>query len=797
VTWFNTIKFDKLIATVKRVMHLVIVESPAKCKKIASFLGTGYQVLATMGHIRALDDDLDAVGINRDFEPRYKFLTDKAKATKPIIDAAKRAEKIYLAADDDREGEAIAFSVACLLKKDPLSFPRIVFHEITKDAICKAVANPRKIDMNRVNAQQARAVLDMLVGFTISPLLWKHVAKGLSAGRCQTPALRLISDRESVIKTHSTETTWGFSGEFCSDFSFQAQMVDEVEDQESAFNYLENICEDSTAIISKIVQSPWKLNPPKPFITSTLQQEASALFGMNPKVTMKTAQTLYESGHITYMRTDCITMAEEAIAAAKAQVKELYGDKYISTASATAPATASKDAKDVKGQAQEAHECIRPTHFEVTMTQLGPFEQKLYTLIRKRAIQSVMSAATGQKRTLTLLLEADENKFPWCVSWSITEFEGWQIMGKAVSIDDEEEVPEDMLAWKNAQKLTQSTKLSWTSIKASPKRSRASPRFTEATLVRELEKRGIGRPSTFASLVEVLFDKGYVEKQDIPGKTINHTSLTIKPTQWPPFTQVTQITVGAEKQKMVPTALGESVIGFCVREFPQLFMYEFTEKMEKRLDSVSKGDCGWKDVCKDTWNLYKADYDRLNSKASKPTEKVQEWGNGFKAVMSKNGPLLLQEGDTPIFYTFPPDKTISTITEEEARAWIASQVVSLGSWEGKQIEKKKGPYGFYLQCGEYRIPYVDSDTIEQIYEKFKVRSTTNQTRIGTFIFAVGQYGPYMYKDSQAKKKFVSIPSSINPKNLTEAEASALYKNGLEASASRGRGGRGGRGRGQA
>lgn len=815
-------------------MKLVIVESPAKCKKIASFLGTGWQVLATMGHIRALEEDLDAVGIDRDFDPRYHFLKEKSKATAPILAAAKGAEEIYLAADDDREGEAIAYSVACLLKKNPESLPRAVFHEITATAVRNAVANPRRIDMNRVNAQQARAVLDMLVGFTISPLLWKYVARALSAGRCQTPALRLVSDREKEIRGHTTETTWGLSGNFHGDFQgddldFVVRMVDELEDQESALNYLENIHGNAQATVVGAENRPWSANPPKPLITSSLQQEASALHKINPKATMRSAQSLYEAGHITYMRTDHAILSEEAIAAAQAEVKKQYGDEYVGNAAAArapaaaaAPKKATASKKKVEGevaaadapQAQEAHEAIRPTHFELkelpASEDWSAMDKKIYALIYRRAMQSVMSAARGQNRNVTIHLDADGDKFPWATTWRKTDFAGWQILGQAVNLDDsEEEANDDAQIWKNAQKLTPGTKIIWRTLQAAPKRSRAPPRFTEATLIRELEKRGIGRPSTFASLVEVLFDKAYVEKQDISGSKINNTILTIKPTQWPPLTQITQIALGAEKQKLVPTALGESVLSFCIKEFPQLFAYEFTAQMESRLDKVAKGEEVWKQLCRDTWSSYKADYERLKSKESAPSssEKVKDFGGGFKAVMSKTGPLILQEGKDPkkdkaTFYPFPPNVSIQEITEEHAREWIASlaKESTLGTWDGKPIEKKKGPYGLYLQCGEIRIPFNETDTQEQIVQKFcdRAAAPSNTYKFGPYTFGKGQYGPYMYKHDLKTRIFVGIPESLDPKRLTADEADALYKAGVEAKKAKGaRGGfagsRGGRG----
>jgi DNA topoisomerase-1 len=317
-------------------------------------------------------------------------------------------------------------------------------------------------------------------------------------------------------------------------------------------------------------------------------------------------------------------------------------------------------------------------------------------------------------------------------------------------------------------------------------RSKASSRFTEATLIRDLEKRGIGRPSTFASLVETLVDKAYVEKNDIPGEKALQTTMIIKPMQWPPLTQSTQIITGAEKQKLVPTLLGESVIKFCIREFPLLFAYDFTAQMESRLDSISQGNAEWKELCRSTWMSYKEQYDKLKDKASLPTEKVKDFGNGFKAVMSKKGPLLVQEENAkPTFYTFPPDITFSEITEEIARDWInkLANPAAFATHEEKPIIKKKGPYGEYLEWDGVKIPYDSANTIEEIIEKLKAAKKVSNVRVGQYIFAVGKYGPYMYKDI-VKKKFVSIPSTINTKTITEVEAAALYKNGLEAKEAR-------------
>ena len=771
-------------------MNLVIVESPAKCKKIAEFLGSTFKVLATMGHIRALEEDLDAVGIARDFEPRFRFLKEKARATGPILEAAAKATTIYLAADDDREGEAIAYSVACLLKKDPLSFPRSVFHEITSKAVKEAIANPRKINMNRVHAQQARSVLDMMVGFTISPLLWKHVGKKLSAGRCQTPALRLVADREKQIKGHTTQTTWSLSGQMkTASFNFQAKMCDELEDEESSLNYLENVNATNTATITSTTTKPWTASPPKPLITSSLQQEVSALYKINPKETMKIAQTLYEAGHITYMRTDMAVLSLEAVKEAQDLVTAKYGKEYIqevrvAVAKATKETKPTKATKETVPQAQEAHEAIRPTHFdtEILPEDFTAAEKKVYSLIWKKAIQSTMSPARGEELTVRLIVNPET--FPWQASWKRTLFQGWQILGKSVNIDTSDTEAEDSeSSWIQAAKLTPASKVTWQTLNAAPKRSKASPRFNEATLIRELEKKGIGRPSTFASLVETLFDKGYMEKQDIPGSKAQQTAYTAKPKVWPPESKQTEIKLGAEKQKLVPTQLGLSVLEFCVKEFPQLFAYEFTAQMENRLDAISKGEEPWKAICRDTWASYSEAHDRLKSTASAPSksEKVNDFGDGFKAVLSAKGPLLVQEGktksDKASFYTLPADTDITALTKEAALEHIKTLQTQMGEFEGTPILKKKGPFGEYLVAGEIKVPYAEGDTLETIVQKFadKKKSSESQMRVGPYIFKVGQYGPYMYKESLKKKVFVSIPATVNPKTLTEAEANALYK----------------------
>ena len=776
-------------------MNLAVVESPSKCKKIAGYLGPSWRVIATFGHLRSLEESLDAIGLENNFELKYNFIKEKKKAIAQIIDAASKAVEIYLCADDDREGEAIAYSVACLLKRDPLSFPRAVFREITEKAVKYAIANPRKIDMNRVFAQQARSVLDMMVGFTISPLLWKYVARGLSAGRCQTPALRLISEREKEIQTHVSNSSWCLKGTMSP--LGVVTMEDELEDQESVLNYLENIHMCDTATVSSITETPWTASPPLPLITSTLQQEASALHSLPPKETMRIAQSLYEAGHITYMRTDSHVISEEAIKEGQQWILEKHGKAYVGGGE--------KGKQKAKGNvnAQEAHEAIRPTHMK--MEELPKEEdwnvkdKKIYSLIWRRAIQSLMASAKGITHKTHVMINGDENEFKWVSSVRKCKVQGWQILGKPAELDEVDKEEEGIQTDVKIGDV-----LRWSNIQVFPKRSKAPPRYTESTLIRELEKKGIGRPSTFASLIEILFDKEYVEKKDIPGVQITNLKYTLIPKEWP-ATHVTEpCIIGKESQKLVPTILGESVIQFCIREFPQLFAYDFTSSMEKGLDNVSDGSYEWKQVCNDTWTSYKDTYLRLKDVKSLPThsEKVREFSNGLKAVLSKKGPLLVQERSDadPIFYSFPEGQEFGSISEESAREWIKKlkDDTHFGEWKGIPVYKKTGPYGLYIEYSGKRIPYVDGESLATVIAKLESK-VQQVKRVGQFVFSVGQYGPYMYKDGLKQKVFVSIPTSINVSALDVTSASALYKKLLEEKKARGgalRGGGNFRGRGK-
>jgi DNA topoisomerase-1 len=800
-------------------MRLIIVESPAKCSKIQGFLGPGNKVIASMGHIRGLVPDLESVGIQKNFEPIYEFSKEKAKAIAQLRECAKEADTIVLCADDDREGEAIAYSVAVLLKLNPLTNPRAAFREITKDAVCNAIMRPRTIDMNRVNSQQARAMLDMMVGFTISPLLWKHIGGGtaLSAGRCQTPALRLVCEREQGIQAFKSESSWVLSGSFVvkgqitgKNSTWPATMLEELGDSESALNYMENHSTEASGKVRSALTKPWTESPPQALMTSTLQQQTSNLYSCNPKNTMRIAQKLYEAGHITYMRTDQTSMSEEAVLQAKKTVEARWGKQYLGELKTQVKAKKKDASASGQPAAQEAHEAIRPTHFENSQLPASedwsPLDKKIYHLIWLRAIQSIMAQAKGEGRTVVFDLDGDDNEFPWEAKWKRTLFQGWKIADekeaqiKAAEDKDEEDVQESAEAsWKLAEGIKESQGVSWKMLNAKPKESKPQGRYTEATLVRDLEKRGIGRPSTFASLIATIVDKAYVEIKDMPASVENSKTYTLTSlNQWPPTEEVFQLKKGGEKSRIMPTPLGTSILDFAIKNFPDLFAFDFTASMEGRLDKIAEGGEPWKKVLEDTWKSYKDRYEGLKgSRATQGTmtnSRRKEFSDGLVAVMSGKGPLLLREDpggnkDKTIFYGWPLGKQLQSLTEEEAKAFVENigkqrAGSELGEFNGHPIVKKKGPYGHYAECNGVRVNCTEEMPVEEIITKLEAKGQETPVRtLGPFQIRTGQYGPYLMKTDTPKGKkpvCVSIPKGTDVENLTAQQAGEIFEEGAKA-----------------
>jgi len=797
---------------------LVIVESPAKCQKIQGFLGKGWCVIASFGHIRGLEQNLDF--IKNDFDVKYEFLKEKAKAIKQLKECAKESSEIYLASDKDFEGEQIAYSVCLLLKCDPNTTKRITFTEITEKAIKHAINNPGTIDMNRVYTQQTRAIMDMMIGFTMSPLLWRYVAPSLSAGRCQTPAIRLVVEREDSIKSFKSSSSWKVSASWKHpDLTYESVLDDELNDEESSINYMENIYQTPSGTILSKETKPWTEKSPQPLITSTLQQQASALYSSNPKNTMKIAQRLYEAGHITYMRTDKAIMSEEAKEDAKKWVTEHYGPEYVqkevtdkqnqqTDEKENAPKKKRKpkvgkveEKEEVK--AQEAHEAIRPTHMEIDMIDGADWtatDKKVYRLIWQRAIQSIMSSAEGEYCRVKTQIVGDDD-FVWSSQWKRTTFEGWRSVGKIAEIDDDEESDESKeSSWDKLSKIQVGDQVKWVTIKAEPKETKAQGRYTEATLVRELEKHGIGRPSTFASLLSVIQEKNYVETTDIPAREQLVKEYQLKPMKWPAVEKEIKKKVGAEKNKLVPTDLGRSVLHFMLKHFEDLFNYGFTAKMEKKLDDIAEGTGVWKQVLREMWGSYKDRYEELCSKQTlkkkedgQPNAKIHEFSKGLKAVQSKKGPLLLIESekkeDTQ-FLGWPSGILFEEMTEEIALKFKEEEErrrggEELAKWNGHPIIKKSGKFGVYLQCGELSIPFQEGEETEKTIERFEAKKDGKGGKglvrqFKEFVIRTGQYGPYIMKTSLKTPQFISLPKDIDIEKLTEKEVGALYKIGLEA-----------------
>ena len=812
-------------------MKLVVVESPAKCAKIQSYLGDGYKVQATMGHIRALEESLDSVGIERNWEPTYAELKTKKDAITKLRAAAKGCE-VILAADDDREGEAIAWHVCFILKLNPETTQRIVFHEITKPAILAAVAAPRRLDMDKVNAQQARSMLDLLVGFTISRVLWNRVGPKLSAGRCQTPALRLVVERDAEVENHKAAAYWRLSGTWRYEKSallpLEATAAKDLATQEEATKALEAVVNNTNSTVLTVKDSVSTSNPPKPLITSTLQQEASNLCGINPKTTMQAAQKLYEAGHITYMRTDNPLLSQEAAAVIRAIVMERHGKEFVgipgqNTISATAEVeaaaepkaeakTKAKAKKDAVPLAQAAHEAIRPTHPEKEPDIDDPTQKRVYRLIWRRAMESQMAASLTDVKKATLMIDADKERV-WNTELTKLKFEGWKILEPR----SDEVVEKEATLWESwCPILVPAAKLDWSALSADEQFTKPKGRYTEASLISDLEKKGIGRPSTFASLVSTIMDRDYVEKTNAEGKTQASTHLKLAPMVWPPHIHTDTHKVGADKNKLRATALGRSVSDFLAREYADLFNYQFTATMEQSLDEIAHGTHPWKSLLQTTWLTYKDRYVEQTSGSAK-AGKERELTTGIKVILSRKGPLFVK--DPPpgspktvkaTFAALPSSTTFETATLQQAMeafkaATQAKTGELLGHLESDEIRKKTGPYGPYAECKGSRVPLKGDETLEQIQEKlvakisFAAGTATDasgavitpfERTVGDYRIKRGPYGLYFYKHTLKRVTFVKFPTQLDANKVTLADLNGLYSAGLVNKRKFGKTGRG-------
>ncbi len=694
--------------------NLVIVESPAKAKTIEKFLGKDYKVMSSYGHIRDLKKKSFSIDIDNGFKPDKKQLVSELKK------AAADAQTVWLASDEDREGEAIAWHLYEVLGLKPENTRRIVFHEITKNAILNAIANPRSIDINRVDAQQARRVLDRIVGFELSPVLWKKIKPALSAGRVQSVAVRLIVEREEEIKNFVSEPFFRINANFSVDGTHQlkSELSRRLPDIASAKAFLED-CAATTFSVSDINVRPLKKSPAPPFTTSTLQQEASRKLGFTVSQTMMVAQRLYEAGHITYMRTDSVNLSNEAIASISEEINNNIGSEYLKVR---------RYHTNSKG-AQEAHEAIRPTYISHSSIEGNSQEKRLYSLIWKRTIASQMADAEVEKTTIDISPAARNEHFT--ATGEIIRFDGF--LRVYIESPDDEEAEEGMHtlpAVAIGQTLTPEE------ITATERFTQQPPRYTEASLVKKMEELGIGRPSTYAPTISTIQQREYVEKGEKEGIKRTFDTLTLKKGR---ITEKKKTeTVGSEKGKLIPTDIGTVVNTFLTEFFPDILDYNFTARVEEKFDDIAEGKLPWDKEMDDFYKLFHPEVDKaLNIKLEhKVGERIlgkdPATGEQVSVKIGRFGPLVqigTGDGDNkPRFASLLKGQSVSTITLDEA--------LSL--------------FDFPRTIGEYEDAEV--------------------------VVAIGRFGPYV----RHQGKFISIPKDIEPAALSLEEAIELIRAKREA-----------------
>lgn len=700
--------------------NLVIVESPAKAKTIEKFLGDDFKVMSSYGHIRDLEKKDLGIDIANNFKPSYEVPEDKKKVVDELKKEAKKAEVVWLASDEDREGEAISWHLYEALNLDKKETKRIAFHEITKTAIQHAIENPRAININLVDAQQARRILDRIVGFELSPILWRKIKPSLSAGRVQSVAVRLIVEREREIQAFETEASYRVVAIFKKGSSeIKAELAHRLKTKEEAQALLEKYL-TANFYIENVEKKPAKRTPAAPFTTSTLQQEASRKLGFPVGMTMSVAQRLYESGKITYMRTDSVNLSDLAINSAKAEITSYYGKEYVKTRRFT---TKSKGA-------QEAHEAIRPTFMNEHKIKGTAQEQKLYDLIWKRTIASQMADAELERTIITILPSNDSNKL--VASGEVIKFPGF-LNVYLEGTDEDEEEKEDTNLLPNVDK---GEELPLKKCTATERFSQRPSRYTEASLVKQLEELGIGRPSTYAPTISTIQNREYIAKSDYEGTERKYNVLTIEKGKLTD-TVATEIT-GADKNKLIPTDIGMVVNDYLTANFPEILKYTFTAGIEKEFDRIAEGKIEWQDLLSKFYQLFHPEVEKaLNTQEE---HRVGERVLGVHPVSGKQvsvkigrfGPMaqigLQEDEEKPEFAGLTKNQSIATITLEEALK-LFDLPRNLGPFEDKDIT-----------------------------------------------VAIGRFGPYVRHNS----KFVSIPKDLDPYKITFEEAVELILNKRKA-----------------
>ena len=758
--------------------NLVIVESPAKAKTIQKYLGKDFEVKSSFGHIRDLPKK--GMGINlEDFTPDYEISADKKKVVAELKAASKKAETVWLASDEDREGEAIAWHLAQELKLKSENTKRIVFHEITKNAILKAVENPREIDQNLVNAQQARRVLDRIVGFEMSPVLWKKVKPGLSAGRVQSVAVRLIVEREKEIREFKPVPTYKVEGVFTNleKQEISAKLKKDFTKEQDAENFLNQVQNIDFKVLNIDVK-PAQRSASAPFTTSTLQQEASNRLGYGVTTTMRVAQRLYEEGYITYMRTDSVNLSQEAINAAKSQILKEFGEEYSQP----------RNYVTKSASAQEAHEAIRPTDFGVKS--IGDVQlNKLYQLIYKRTLASQMANAKLEKT----VIEIGNPELPqhFEAQGEVIVFDGFLRAYGIYKNEDEEQEDGDKIL----PKVNVGEALVYKKITAVEKFSRPVSRFTEAGLVKKLEELGIGRPSTYAPTIQTIQNREYVDKREIEPKEREIVKLTLTKTGLKK--EILTEKYGGDKNKFVPTDIGIVVNDFLTTNFNEILDYGFTAKVEEDFDEIARGEEKWKDVLKNFYSSFHPKIEDVGENADRATgERLlgqdPKTGKNVYARIGRFGPMV-QIGETdsdekPIFASLMATQNIVTITLEEALE-LFKVPFDLQDYEGKTVTVGVGRFGPYVKWGEAFISLpkgenplsVDYDrAVAIIEEKKKADAPVASYKGEPVTKGVGRFGPYLkYQDI-----YINVPKKYDFENLSQKEVEELIEAKLDKEANR-------------
>ena len=765
--------------------NLVIVESPAKAKTIEKFLGKGYFVTSSMGHIRDLEKKDFGIDIKNKFLPKYIVSPDKKKIVTDLKKLVKETQTIWLASDEDREGEAIAWHLKEVLNLKPENTKRIVFHEITKDAILNAIKHPRDIDINLVNAQQARRVLDRIVGFEASPVLWKKVKPALSAGRVQSVTVRLIVEREREIINFKTEESYRVNGYFLVNdkegniTELKAELSKRFDKKEEAFAFLEK-CKTAEFKVEDVVKKPIKRSPAKPFTTSTLQQEASRKLGFSVAQTMSVAQRLYESGKITYMRTDSVNLSQLAINTAKQKITELHGEKYVKIR---------KYQTTSKG-AQEAHEAIRPTYMDNETIEGSGQEQKLYDLIWKRTIASQMADAELEKTTVAILISNAKEKF--VATGEVLTFDGF-LKVYIESTDDESGNSENGDTIIPPVKVNDKLQLS--SIVATQRFSQRPPRFTEASLVKRLEELGIGRPSTYVPTITTIQNRNYVVKEDRAGTERSFDIITLKDGKISEKIK-TEVT-GAEKAKLFPTDIGMVVNDFLVDNFSQIMDYNFTANVEKEFDDIAEGKLVWNEMIDSFYTHFHEKVEKAlkHSERSKGERILGIDPNTGKEVsvkiyrfgpVAQLGEVSNDNGEKPQFAGLRPDQHLETITLDEALE-LFKLPRELGEYENKTVTVAIGRFGPYVRHDNKFVSLRKSDDpfslelasaielIEAKREKDKNAIVKVFEEDAGLQLLNGKWGPYI----AYKKKNYKIPKTVKTDALTFADCMNIINNSSE------------------